>query len=383
MRTTLPMVLGASALCAAGCATKKDQPAAAPAPAPAVAAPSDAGAAAPAVDAAPAKEAAVAPLPKGLTGYAVASGVLWAIVPPAGNAPIDARKVVSLGAVAWCGVDAASRAVWIHGQGGLRALDVETGVVHTVIRHPAAGPFAAVEIDHEDAAPGLASATGLDTDVAVRLTLSAEPTVSAVVTCEGDRAVYCYSEMTGDDPSGWVLTEDAAAAKTLAEMAKLDDAAFAKVLAARAQGYQAPAPLAVPAAPKVEVDPARCKAEPEDCGKVTYLGGRFWSVVTNNDRGDYFSEDSQLFDAKSLEFVNPDGWLRSRRPHDDLADLRASVAPDGRVAFIDGSMIDLSTGKYLWGRGNTLACGWMIAGPSAKPGKPAPSARPTTPAAAP
>lgn len=365
MRAAMWIAAGAT-IALAGCAKKKDEPASLPTPEAGPASGGDAGAAkaVAAIDAATAEPVvAPVPLPKELTGYAVASGVLWAIVPPRDGVALAAHKVASIGAVAWCGADPAARVVWIHGQGGLRAVDAETGAIHVVVRHPAAGPFAAVEIDYGAIAPRLASATGVDTDVAVRLTLAAEPTVSAVVTCEDAREEYCYSEMTGDDPRRWVLTENAAAAKKVAEMATLDDAAFVKAAFARSQGYRAPAPIDPPPAPKVEVDPARCKAQPESCGRLSYLGGRFWSVVTNNERGDYFSEDRQLFDAKSLEFVNPDGWLRSRRPHDDLADLRASVAPGGRFAFIDGSMIDLATGKYLWGRGNTLDCGWMAAKP--------------------
>ena len=233
-----------------------------------------------------------------------------------------------------------------------------------VIKHPEPGPFAAVEIDYGPLAPGLASATGADTDIAVRLTLAEEPQLAAVVTCEREKQEYCYSEMTGDDPSGWVLTEDAAAAKKVAELATIHDQRIVRTAHQRAKEYRAPAAASPPPEPKVVVDASRCKSAPDRCGQLSYLGGRFWSVITDNEAGENPSEDRQLFDAKSLEFINPDGWLRSRRPHADLADLRSRVAPGGRYGFIDGSMIDLGSGKYLWGRGDTLECGWL--GPRAK-----------------
>ena len=70
--------------------------------------------------------------------------------------------------------------------------------------------------------------------------------------------------------------------------------------------------------------------------------------------------DRQLYDAKSREFVNPDGWLRQRkRPHERVPSLRVRVSPDETFAIINGSLISLQTGKYSWGRGDVIECGFL------------------------
>jgi hypothetical protein len=295
-------------------------------------------------------------------GFAVANGLLWAVTPPrAGEAKAEVgrKKLGKVGAIAWCEADKASRLVWYHGTGGVHAYDTETGKTHDVVKHPASGPFEAIVINYSGQAQVLQSADGLNTDTAVQLVMGPEAKVEPYVLCHGDREPYCYQSQEGDDPKKWKLAEEAAAAFERAKKAKLDDPELVKLAYGRAKAYKPAAPPKAPKPPTIKIDKSRCNADEESCGQASYLGGRFWLVTTDNDRGDYYHETNQLYDVRSQEFINPDGWLRSRKPHEDVGSATAQTSPDGHFAFINGSLIDLNTGKYLWGRGETMACGWL------------------------
>jgi len=269
-----------------------------------------------------------------------------------------------------CDVDEYHRVVWILSRSKIAAYDPSDRKIY-----PVATMTAPAELDFEfvwrvqyTAGPPpfpmetAGSADGLENCVALVLVVGDEPTVGGAVVGEGDREWYCFEggDLPSEDSMPPLLAEEAAR-KAIYDKAKLTDGDYLVGLAARRrkEGMRERPTLVAPEAPKVAIDRSRCDENPEDCGTARYLGGsRLWQVVTDNSRGDFYHETTQLYDSKAAVFWNPETDQRSPNAatdEDEFFEIAAS--PDGTWGLIGDKILSLGEAKAV-GSYEGGFCGW-------------------------
>lgn len=268
-----------------------------------------------------------------------------------------------------CEVDDVHGVVWLVAENGLAAFDLGDNKVHPVATFPAAPPgelaWQVLRPTTGSQPPTVAAGLrdGLQACVALALTIGPKPSAAAAFVADGDRQVYCFDDDDFDSPPfKRALPTEVAASKKAYDSTTLSDEAYLVRLAGRAgKAPRSPhATLAAPKAPKVEVDSTRCDADPEACGTASYVGGgRIWSVVTDNSRGDFFHETAQLYDTKSSEFWQPEGDVRSAKAPADPGDSTpVDVSPDGTWGVHQGKVLSLTDAKVTATLSGVL-CGWQ------------------------
>jgi hypothetical protein len=275
------------------------------------------------------------------------------------------ERIVAAPGVTECELDRVHHVVWLISDAQISAYDPDDAAVHPVVAVPSVPEDArdltwrVRYVDDDPAYPRATAgnADGLDDCAALVLGVDDPPSLGGATVAEGDRVVYC----TDDDEDS---DADVPNAQTRAEIsvyneAKLVDPQFVSALRTRrsTRPVRARPRLEAPPAPKVAVDASNCIDSPEDCGEATYLGGRLWSVVTANDRGDFFYEDTQLYDAETQSFWNPDNDTRTPEPVAEHDVGSFPVSPDGRWALYGEKILSLQHATVVGSYGGSF-CGW-------------------------
>lgn len=277
-------------------------------------------------------------------------------------------------AVAWCVVDDRTRVVWLGGPTTENAgvytysvafYDLELGGSPRVVVRGVPSDADERIIDY-GAAGRIGGADPVSFRVALRLDLSGVPTVGPEIGCDGDGAWYCYGDGPWPDDT-WpppLLPELEAVRQAVAALSVLDVDALARVVdRGRARPLLSSSPALEPRRRVRAVDRARCVEVPENCGTSSALpGGRYWVVVTDNDRGDFFYESRQLYDSEAREFVRSDDpRVRSRAPFEADSVEGMHVSPSGRGAVHGDRVVDFEAG-IVWQSEGATACGWLGGG---------------------
>ncbi len=308
---------------------------------------------APAHDAAPQAHPAAMSAPK-QTAYAAKGGALLEVQSDGSH-----KNLGAFGPVIWCEVDSVANVVWGLGASGLQALDLEDAKLHTLV---AGKGIESVEMRFAAGSP-VGNADGIESNAALIVNVNETPTAKGEIICDGDRVHYCYDEMEGEDQSTWVLSQDAKDSLSAYNAFKLSDAIFLTSVAARSKTrgtVKAPV-LNAPEKPSLTISKDGCHEDPESCGELTYVGGqRFWTVITENDRGDFYYEASQLYDSKNKEFVDFGENKRQAKPFEIASGTDLVVSPDGLFAMtLGGALIDLGKADVVKQFGeDVLPCGW-------------------------
>jgi hypothetical protein len=274
-------------------------------------------------------------------------------------APSGKTQAITTTRPRWCTVDARANVVWFAGDSGIQAFDLADRRVHAVIR----GDVDANEyvIDWGNQQAGGEDQVGFDVGLAIHLT--APPSISSVIGCDGDAAYYCYE---GDDMT--TLKEELAAKEKAFDAMHFADPAYVKALADRGASGTMWTPPPVPPAPparKPKVKRKACEEEPKDCGQLAAIpASRLWLVTTANSRGDFFHETRELWDPATGEYVSISGGTLTRAKTaksdgGDFANLR--VAPDGLLS-IDGVVFDPAHVIYAPKGDGAISCGWTGGG---------------------
>jgi len=268
------------------------------------------------------------------------------------------EEIVTANGADECYADAVHKVVWMIGSKGVATFDTVDGKHHLVAETDVSIELFAVQSYTDPTDPFPATNAGnvreVDHCVALVVSIGAEPTVGGVVVGEGDRLFDCYDDVESEHlaPDYVVYMERYNSIQTF-------DINYLKSLEARrrksgAQPEQDDSKT--PAKPTVDIPKSQCTADPDDCGKVSYVGGRFWSVITGNDRGDFYYEYRQLYDATTREFFHPGTGDRSAKPFVPHYDLdRLIVAPGRTWAVFEGTRLSLVTGE-LGGEFDGLMC---------------------------
>jgi hypothetical protein len=269
-----------------------------------------------------------------------------------------ASNVIVPGAIAMCNVDARANVVWYQTDDGLFAFDLSSRKSIPIIKHDIGDIEPIIDWGNEK----LGGENPLAFQVGISLDM-AKQTLSMVMGCEGDAAVYCFED-DGKTPTKAVKQKQKLAKK----LALVDPAAVAQ-LAARGQSRSLwsppPMPQVAPKPPKL--DATRCTEIPEDCGKLTAIpGSSLWLLTTANSRGDYFHETRELWDPATGELVKatPTGVTRKQTPAgddeytSDYANLRVSTR--GALSF-EGFVFDPKRVIYA-PKDSGKTCGWSSGG---------------------
>ncbi|MBT8462297.1 MAG: hypothetical protein KJO44_07200, partial [Gemmatimonadetes bacterium] len=102
-----------------------------------------------------------------------------------------------------------------------------------------------------------------------------------------------------------------------------------------------------------------------ECGRVTYLGGSYWRVVSDMSYGDFSHEMSQLWDSKTELYWDPVPDERQKDPFKEGReyDTDLMLAPDGSWGIFEHypkpRVLSFAEGKVL-GKGEISGdvCGW-------------------------
>lgn len=307
----------------------------------------------PAHDAAPEAPSAAMSAPS-QTVYAAKGGTILEVQSDGSH-----KNLGAFGPVIWCAVDSAANVVWGLGDSGLQALDLKDAKLHTIV---AGKGIESVEMRFAAGAP-VGNADGIESNAALIVNVNETPTAKGEIICDGDRVHYCYDDMEDDDQSKWVLSQDAKDSLSAYNAFKLGDAAFLTSVAARskARGTVKAPILKAPEKPSLTISKDGCREDPDSCGELTYIGGqRFWTVVTENDRGDFYYEASQLYDSKNKEFVDFGENKRQAKPFEIASGTDLVVSPDGLFAMtLGGALIDLGKAEVVKQFGEDVSpCGW-------------------------
>jgi hypothetical protein len=278
------------------------------------------------------------------------------------------RKLVEAG-VTLCKVDNRAQLVWFTakaataGRVELRVLDLRDGSGQTV-----SGPLPAPEeliVDYGKRGK-LGGHDPVSFKLALRVALAASPpSLGAALGCDGDMEHQCFGDGGKRGPQHLVP----ALAKTYRALLTATKAqGKAKVLVTLAtRGGERPleAPTLKKKLPKVAVDATGCGAIPEECGKAKALpGGRYWLVVTENSRGDFYHETRQLYDPKTKQFVDLGKTppARSAKPTAGATGIEGGwISPGGEALLTpDGQLVHLRKGTLF--KGATRGCGWVGGG---------------------
>lgn len=275
------------------------------------------------------------------------------------NAATGEHRELVPGAVSWCEVDARAGVVWFADGERLATFDFTDRRVHPVIR----GDFTRIEPIVAYADDRLGGNDLIDLRVGAKLAMTARPSISVEMGCDGDAAYYCYeSDLTTPQPD---VAADQAAVKAMT----LVDPGYVAALVAR--GANRPLwTLAVagrepPRRPSV--DQAACQEDPGSCGQADEVPGTaLWLVTVANARGDFYHVARQLWDPVTGEYLRiADGrLLRERVPTtapdqwNDHAGMR--VSETGVIAE-RGTVFDARSVRFH-GEQLDRACGWASGG---------------------
>lgn len=295
------------------------------------------------------------------------------VVTQAGIVAMDAagkvRGTLSTENPAWCLVDPRAEVLWMlvansepedeAALGPLSVIDLR-GDADAITILPKAPSVVSIEYGDET----LGGEDPIDYEDGLAVHMTDPPRVEATVGCDGDRGWYCYEEEDWDVGKAKRLARGnkAIAAQPFA------GAALAPFVA-RSKGRKAISadPGRAPAPKKVAISSAACVESPEDCGAASVLAGsRFWTVIVSNDRGDFYYEETQLYDPKAGEFFDPSTpALRSKKPLSEDRDVSfepAWISPSGELGLsfdmllkMDGSSVIASD---LDGSCGFLGGGW-------------------------
>jgi len=205
------------------------------------------------------------------------------------------------------------------------------------------------------------TADGLNDCVALVLELGKTVTLGGGTVSEGDRDWYCFEDETiGDDKP--VLLEEPKKLAAHYDQAKLVAKAELAALAKRrttkvGKTTERPTP---PAPPVVKVDKSGCLDYPDACGTVSYAGGeRLWWVTTANDRGDFFYETRQLYDAKTKRWWIPekDTWTKTPPSDEDSTGDLLEPSPDRTWGLFGDKLVTLTQPKVTGAYAGAF-CGW-------------------------
>ncbi len=286
--------------------------------------------------------------------------------------PSGATELLAATTATECDTDDEHDVVWLVSATEISAYDRRDKKVHTVANLPASSKPAdggPLSWQVHRPAPGVpfpfvaaGNVDGLEVCVALAVVVSKTPSVSGAIVAEGDREVYCFEDDGEEvDFDKRKLNPDESATKTAYDQARVTDSGFLVALHERhvKDGARKRASLKPPAAPTVTVDPTRCDASPDDCGTATYLGGqRLWSVITDNSRGDFYHETTQLYDGKTATFWNPLTDVRApKAPADPGESSTLDVSPDGRWGVVGAKIVATADAKVT-GEFNGALCGW-------------------------
>lgn len=267
-----------------------------------------------------------------------------------------------------CDVDAEHGVVWLVTRDKIATFDLDDTKLHTVATHSAfakAGDEFAWRIQLNDASAPYprtlaGHANGMDSCVALAVSLGSKPSVGATIIAEGDREVFCFDDEDFDvEMSKRKLNVDERALQTAYNTAKLTNAAYLGVLDKRRKSGRPSRPkLVAPPTPTVGVDKTRCDEAPDDCGNATYVGGgRLWSVVTDNSRGDFFYESTQIYDSTTKSFWDPGTDKRQGEAPVDGPDFTINPSPDGVWGIYGDKVVALKKATTTSQFAGTV-CGW-------------------------
>jgi hypothetical protein len=305
----------------------------------------------------PAEQPEVArPQPPEATGDVAVVNVEGALLAVSMNGQI--RPYVKSGA-GWCATDNKARVLWYTSEpNDLRYIDLDDGTSHVALSD--IGEANDIIIDYGEGGQ-IGGEDEVRPDVALRLTMAAEPSVGAKVLCDGDAWVYCYGDEA--DENAPLLPELESKRKHF-ETLKPADAAALAALAARGKDrdlWTHPPKGENP--PNVKIDPSECYEDAESCGSVLVLPADppMWVITTGNSRGDYYHEDYQLYDPDKQEFfLASDPSKRAPKPLKDEYGIGVEdllVSPSGK-AYIKGDTI-ATWEKVVWHAADATPCGWI------------------------
>jgi hypothetical protein len=247
--------------------------------------------------------------------------------------------------------------VWTLGPKGVATFDAVDGKHRAVVPTDIKIDRFAVQAFVDPRAPYPSIAAGnFDewTDcVALVVLITADPTVSGHVSEDEEVCDYHMEDMT-------LAPEHKAELERYNSIRTFDSPYLKEFEVRRRNNWTEPdtADNDIARAPVVSVDKSLCTDAPEDCGKVSFVGGRFWSVVTANGRGDLPWERRHLYDATSKQFFDTRVGTRSAKPLGSALDLEwLRVSPDKAWARLDGKRLSLTTG-VLTEASEGEFCGW-------------------------
>ncbi len=291
--------------------------------------------------------------PAGDRAYVVDSAGLVEVDPATGAATILSP------ASGWCSVDARAGVVWFVTGAGLSAFDLTTRTISLVVAGALDEIQPIIQWGNERAGgeSALAYAIGLE------IAMTATPTATAVVGCDGDAAILCFE----DDLE--TMRPEIAERNRRAEKLTLADPAAIAALAKRGEhrSLWSPAPAVQKPPTPPHVPQARCSEDAGSCGALTPVpGSALWLVTTENSRGDYFHETRELWDPATREYVRatPAGIRRTATlPGDDDADRSdhggLRISPAG--LSYQGLVFDARRVIYA-PRDTGQSCGWASGG---------------------
>lgn len=278
------------------------------------------------------------------------------------DATTGAARALAAG-VTWCAADARADAVWYVTGAGLAVFDLASRRSTLIVKGAFAIPdqldAVAPIVDWGDQRLG-----GERSFVAgLRLAMTARPTATVVIGCEGDRAIRCFAD-DGKTPRP-VVAEHRRAAEALSLVAPDKVAALASRGAHRSLWSPAPQDPPRPTAPAV---PDRCYLT-GTCGALAPVAGSpLWLVETADDRGDATTQVRELWDPTTREFVrlSRGGLQRSREVPAPEAGVAVSYAglrssPAGRMSF-DGYVFDARRVIFAPTHDRAMSCGWSNGG---------------------
>lgn len=277
-----------------------------------------------------------------------------------------ASLVVTPGAIAWCNADARGQVVWFARDADLFAFDLVDRSVHRIVRGG---------VDKYGGAPIIAwgnqqlgGESKVDFQVALSVNMTATPTLSAAIGCDGDAAYYCYADPAADSP---VLNADLAAQRAGIQAMTIADPAYLAAVAARGASGSLWTPPPMPPKPPTKrprVVRSACSEDESACGKLSAIPGNpLWAVVVGNSRGDFYHEDSALWDPATGDYLDfsTGTIVRTRSAPSGGGDLGGLRASTSGALTVDGVVFDATRVYYaptVAAEGTAVSCGWSDGG---------------------